>query len=49
MYRWDILKEVKEHGVLRYVGQSADVVSDFLTGTKSKVKMYKRTSTTRKC
>jgi hypothetical protein len=40
MNRWGILKEVKEHGFLRYVGQSADVVPDFLTGTKSKIKRY---------
>jgi hypothetical protein len=44
MNRWGILKEVKEHGVFGYVGQPVDVVPDFLTGTKWKVKQSTKTS-----
>jgi len=48
MNNWHISKEVRENGVLRYVKHPADVVPDFLTGTKSKVKWYKRTRYYRK-
>ncbi len=43
MRHWPILKEVKENGRLLYMKPLPYVVPDFLTGTKSKVKWYKRT------
>ena len=36
MSNWRISKEVKKNGVLQYVRHSADVVPDFLTGTKKR-------------